>query len=81
MLLKFARFFNINQYYTDYYKDESDTSNCNWIGVDIPLWYEMLNREIKALKAEENISASLHIDYESSKDCQRWDEFYEVFKK
>lgn len=81
MLLKFARFFNINNYYTGYYRDESDTSNCNWIGVDIPLWYEMLNREIKTIKPEEGISGSIHVGYENNKDCQRWDTFYKVFKK
>lgn len=80
-LIESSRYFDGRHYDKNFSKDYKSRPDCNWPGVDIPLWYEMINREIKKIKPEREISRSIQIDYNNYKECQRWDEFFKVFRK
>lgn len=73
-LFEAIRFFDGKRY------NKYERSDCNWIGVDIPLWYEMINREIK-LHSSSDYSGSIDVDYQNHKSCPRWEQFFKVFKR
>jgi len=61
------------------FDNKSREHRCSWVGVEVPLWYEMLNREMKKNTNDSYISQLINGISQEKNECSKWTKFFKDY--